>query len=192
MGIRQSLLALLDEGPAHGYQLKTAFEARTGGIWPLNVGQVYQTLQRLQRDGLVEAGEELEEGRRTYRITEAGRAAAREWFGSPEGERSPRRDDLAMKLLVALGAGDVDVVDVLQAQRTAAVLTLQEYTRLKAGADPDRDLPWLLVLDSLILQTEAEVRWLDACEARLSRAGVVRPLAAKPVTVAADAEAVRR
>ena len=55
MSVRHALLALLSEGPKYGLQLREEFEARTGEIWPLNVGQVYSTLQRLERDGLVES-----------------------------------------------------------------------------------------------------------------------------------------
>ncbi len=192
MGIRESLLAILDEAPAHGYQLKSVFEARTGHVWPLNVGQVYQTLRRLERDGLVTADEDPDEGRRTYRITDAGREAARAWFRSPEVSRTLRRDELSIKLLMAIGSGSVDLRQVIQAQRTATVQTLQEYTRLKAEASPDADLPWLVVVDALILHAEADVRWLDMCEARLSHANAPSPANRAPLHDPASPQEVRR
>ena len=172
MGIRESLLALLERGPAHGYQLKQEFEELTGRAWLLNIGQVYTTLQRLERDGVVEGLEEDDEGRRRYRITAAGRDEVRGWFLSPVTRDGPRRDELSMKVLMALGAADVDVERMLQAQRTATVEALQEYTRTKADTDPTADLAWLLVVDSMIMHAEAEIRWLDLCEARIRRARI--------------------
>lgn len=170
MSVKHSLLALLAEEPSHGYQLKSAFEDRTGGAWLLNVGQVYTTLARLERDGLVEALDAGQEAERVaYRLTAAGAAALHKWFEAPVIADPPARDELAIKVLLAVAADAVDVTGVLMRQRTATVEQLQEYTRQKALADPDTDLPWVLLLDALILKAEAEVRWLDLCEARLRR-----------------------
>jgi DNA-binding PadR family transcriptional regulator len=166
VSVRYGLLALLAEAPTHGYQLKTAFERRTGGSWVLNIGQVYTTLQRLERDGLVEPIGDDDE-RRAYRITDAGRAALDDWFASPVVPEGPARDELTIKVLLAVAAGDVDVTDVIQRQRRASIEQLQAYTRRKAKADPEQDLAFLILIDALIFRTEAEVRWLDACEARV-------------------------
>ena len=168
MTIRMGLLALLDEQPCYGYQLKADFEARTGSTWPLNVGQVYTTLARLERDGLVEAEAGTDASTTTYRITAAGSSLVRHWFASPVTRESRPRDELAIKLALAVTSPGVDVRAVVQAQRTDTVRALQEYTRLKAEAT-DEDLAWLLVLDNLVFQAEAEVRWLDHCETRLVR-----------------------
>src|SRR6266508_1327802 len=151
MSVKHGLLALLERGPMYGYQLRVAFEESTGGTWPLNIGQVYTTLSRLERDGLVRPLPENDAGQRPYQITDAGRA------------------DLAIKLALALTTPGVDVRAVVQNQRTATMRTLQEYTRLKARADKPADLSWLLVLDAMLFQAEAEVRWLDHCEASLLR-----------------------
>jgi DNA-binding PadR family transcriptional regulator len=178
VSIRLGLLALLEQGPMYGYQLRSEFETRTGATWPLNVGQVYTTLSRLERDGLVEAGGQDDEGHAVYRITAAGRAEVLDWFSTPVSRTSPPRDELAIKLAMAVTVPGVDVRAVVQGQRTATLRALQDYTRLKAGAgatgDP-HDLAWLLVLDSLVFAAEAEVRWLDHCEARLARAAAERP-----------------
>ncbi len=173
MSIRQGLLALLEQGPMYGYQLRAEFEARTGATWPLNVGQVYTTLGRLERDGLVQPAGEDGDGHAVYRITEAGRAEVATWFSTPVSRTAPPRDELAIKLAIAVTVPGVDVQAVVQGQRTATVRALQDYTRLKAratGTDTPQDLAWLLVLDSLVFAAEAEVRWLDHCEARLARA----------------------
>jgi DNA-binding PadR family transcriptional regulator len=177
MSIRHGLLALLERGPSHGYQLRAEFDAATGATWPLNVGQVYTTLDRLERDGLVvQDGEADAEGRIAYRLTEAGRDEVREWFRSPVSPRGAPRDELAIKLALAVTTPGVDVLGVVQAQRTGTMAALQELTRLKArgGAGPE-DLAWTLVLDSLVFRAEAEIRWLDHCEARVARAAATRP-----------------
>ena len=166
MSVRYGLLALLSEAPTHGYQLKTAFERRTGGSWALNIGQVYTTLQRLERDGLVETADARDD-RTDYRITGTGRVQLEAWFDNPVMPEAPQRDELTIKVLLAVAARDVDVTTILQRQRTASVEQLQAYTRRKAQADPEADLAFLLLLDALIFRTEAEVRWLDACEARI-------------------------
>jgi DNA-binding PadR family transcriptional regulator len=169
MSIKHGLLALLERGPMHGYQLRAAFEEATGGTWPRNIGQVYTTLSRLERDELVRPLPRSEEGQRPYELTDAGRADLARWFASPVGREDRPRDELAIKLALALTTPGVDVREVVQAQRSATMRTLQEYTRLKAQADRPADLSWRLVLDAMLFQAEAEVRWLDHCEASLHR-----------------------
>src|SRR3954470_4002808 len=167
MPIRRGLLTLLAREPMHGYQLRSEFDAATGATWPLNVGQVYTTLNRLERDGFVEAIGEAE-GRVSYRVTDAGRQEVAHWFEAPVAREGRPRDELAIKLALALTSPGVDVHRVLQVQRTATLRSLQELTRLKAGADPITDAAWLLVLEAMIFQAEAEVRWLDHCETRIA------------------------
>jgi len=200
VSVRQSLLALLDLQPMYGYQLRSEFESRTGATWPLNIGQVYTTLGRLQRDGLVVVHGDDEAGHTTYAITDLGREQVRQWFVTPVGREAPPRDELAIKLALAVSVPGVDVHAVVQTQRTATVQALQEYTRLKHragdGAEAESgELAWLLVLDALVFQAEAEVRWLDHCESRLLRASRRRTAqVAPPVapTPAAQRPAARR
>jgi DNA-binding PadR family transcriptional regulator len=132
MSVRQGLLALLTESPRYGYQLRQEFEARTGGTWPLNIGQVYTTLNRLQRDGLV-VEHAPEDGQVRYSLTEAGSAEADRWWTTPVHRGAPSRDELAIKLALAVTARGVDVRTVIQRQRTESLRALQEYTRLLAG-----------------------------------------------------------
>ena len=171
MSVRYGLLALLERGAMYGYQLRVAFEESTGGTWPLNIGQVYTTLSRLERDGLVRPLPESEAGQRPYEITGSGRADLARWFATPVSRGDRPRDELTIKLALALTTPGVDVRAVVQTQRTATMRTLQEYTRLKAGTDGPADLSWRLVLDAMLFQAEAEVRWLDHCEASLVRYG---------------------
>src|SRR3954468_834651 len=167
MPIRRGLLTLLAREPMHGYQLRSEFDAATGATWPLNIGQVYTTLSRLERDGFVEPVGESD-GRVTYRITTQGLEEVEKWFEHPVAREGRPRDELAIKLALALTTPGVDVHRVVQVQRTAALRSLQELTRLKAGTDPVADAAWLLVLEAMIFQTEAEVRWLDHCETRIA------------------------
>ncbi|MCW2680652.1 MAG: transcriptional regulator, PadR-like family [Frankiales bacterium] len=169
MSVKHGLLALLCEGPRYGYELKSAFEARTGTTWPLNVGQVYTTLARLERDGLVARDGEDPEGHALYRVTATGTREVEDWWSQAVEREAPPRDELAIKLALAVGLPGVDARDVLQRQRTATVRALQTHTR-KKKALPAGDTAASLVLDALVFAAEAEVRWLDHCEARLSRA----------------------
>jgi len=169
MSIRHGLLALLERGPMYGYQLRIAFEDSTGGTWPLNIGQVYTTLARLERDAFVHPLPEHDGGQRPYEITEAGRAELARWFATPISRTDRPRDELSIKLALALTTPGVDVPRVVQAQRTATMRSLQEFTRLKSPPGRTDDLPWRLVLDAMVFQAEAEIRWLDHCEASLAR-----------------------
>jgi len=196
MSVRQAMLALLEQGPMYGYQLRAEFEQRTGETWPLNIGQVYTTLARLERDGLVEvvdhggADDSTTDRHVSYRATEAGRSEASAWFTTPVPRAQPPRDELAIKLAIAVTVPGIDVTQLIQKQRTATMSALQDYTRLKRSgraaqpAEP-ADLAWSLVLDSLVFDAEAEIRWLDHCEARLRRAAAglgVRPTTERETT----------
>ena len=172
MSVKQSLLAILDQGPCYGYQLRHEFDRRTGSTWPLNVGQIYNTLERLERDGLVTKGEVDEQGHVFFEITDAGRAEVRSWLGSPVTRGQGTRDELAIKLALAATLPGVDVAEVIQTQRRASLAQLQELNRAKyAGADPEgpEELAWSLVVDAMIFAADAEVRWLDHTEQRLAR-----------------------
>jgi DNA-binding PadR family transcriptional regulator len=192
MSIRHGLLALLSQGPRYGYQLRAEFESSTGGTWPLNIGQVYSTLSRLERDELVTRVGADDEGRFVYRITPAGEADVRRWFATPLVRADRPRDELAIKLAMAVTTPGVDAAAVVQAQRTATLRALQDLTRLKADAPAvptdQGDRAWRLVLESMIFQAEAEVRWLDHCESYVARAEPsAAPAPAAPAAEPAEA-----
>jgi DNA-binding PadR family transcriptional regulator len=171
MTVRHALLALLSEGPKYGLQLRQEFEQRTGEVWPLNVGQVYTTLQRLERDGLVESepGEGDEAGpQKGFRITDAGADELAAWLRTPPDLSSPPRDELVIKVLIALRLPGTDVLELLQVHRRHLVELMQRYTRIKEGGDAD-DLALGLVVDAELFRLDAVVRWLDAAEARVRR-----------------------
>jgi len=178
MSVRHALLALLSDGPKFGLQLRQDFEARTGDVWPLNVGQVYTTLQRLERDGLV-AGEDTDDDvveggpRKHFHITPAGEIELGHWLRTPPDLSSPPRDELVIKVLVAVQVSGVDVHEVIQVHRRYMLELMQQWTRLKPdAANADDDLGFALVIDAELFRLDSVVRWLDAAEGRLRRAAL--------------------
>jgi DNA-binding PadR family transcriptional regulator len=173
MSVPHALLALLSEGPSFGLRLRQEFEARTGQVWPLNVGQVYTTLQRLERDGLVESDEPEAEGpQKPYRLTERGAAELSTWLHTPPDTSLPPRDELVIKVLVTLRLPGVDVHEVLQTHRRHFIEAMQRCTQIKARAAED-DVELALVADAELYRLDAVVRWLDAAESRLKRHSVL-------------------
>ncbi len=171
MVIKHALLALLTDGPKHGFQLAQEFEAGTGDMWPLNTGQVYTTLRRLERDELVESDESVGDGQQNrYQITVAGREELNTWLRTPPDTQRPPRDELVVKVLVASRMSDVDVTELVQSYRRQMVEAMQQYTRLKDDA-PDDDIGLLLIADAELYRLDSVVRWLDAAESRLRRLG---------------------
>lgn len=190
MSVRHALLALLSEEPKYGLRLRQEFEARTGEMWPLNVGQVYTTLQRLERDGLVESDSDDTEGpQKGFRITGDGRRELDGWLRAPAEASTPPRDELVIKVLVALIVPGVDVHEVVQTHRRGLVEAMQRYTRLKASAAED-DVALALVADAELFRLEAIVRWLDAADARLAR--FPHPGSTVPPVVGGDVAAERQ
>jgi DNA-binding PadR family transcriptional regulator len=171
MSVRHAMLALLSEGPKYGLRLREEFEARTGEIWPLNVGQVYTTLQRLERDGLVESDRTDEEGpQKGFRITAEGEQELARWLRTPPDLSSPPRDELVMKVLMAMRMPGTDVHEVIQAHRRYLVELMQQWTRIKEDDNAGDDLGAALAVDAELFRLDAVVRWLDAAEARIHRA----------------------
>jgi DNA-binding PadR family transcriptional regulator len=182
-------LALLSEGPKYGLQLRQEFEARTGEVWPLNVGQVYTTLQRLERDGFVESDGGEDGPQKGFRITGDGEAELAAWLRTPPDLSSPPRDELVIKILIAVEVPTVDVHEVVQAHRRYLVQLMQEWTRLKEYA-ADRDLAFGLAVDAELFRLDAAVRWLDAADGRIKRARLERLDGARPALPKAPRKAV--
>jgi len=175
VSVRHALLALLSEGPKYGLQLREEFEARTGEVWPLNVGQVYTTLQRLERDGLVESDGDGDDGpQKGFRITADGTMELAGWLRTPPDLASPPRDELVMKVLVALRVPGTDVHEVIQVHRRYLVELMQQWTRIKE-AEAESDLGLALVVDAELFRLDAVIRWLDAADGRLKRAAADQP-----------------
>lgn len=190
MAVREGLLALLEEAPRHGYQLKTSFEEATGGVWPLNVGQVYTTLDRLVRDGLVTVDNDADGGagggqpQKVYAITAAGREELGAWWRAVPSEDPPPRDELMLKVLMAIDHAAhapeqaepterleriEHALEVITHHRTALTAMLQEHRRRRRAFGDPQSLARTLVAEALVVRAEADLRWLDLCEDRLTR-----------------------
>jgi DNA-binding PadR family transcriptional regulator len=173
VSIRQSLLAILDQGPCYGYQLRTEFNRRTGAAWPVNVGQIYNTLDRLERDGLVRKADTDKDGHVYYAITAAGSADVASWLHSPVVRAGAARDELAIKLAMALTLPGVDAANVFEVQRVASSHRLHELVVAKDSlgeAASTEALAATLIRDSMIFAAEAELRWLEHSAAQLAAA----------------------
>ena len=178
MSVAHALLALLSEGPKYGLRLQSEFQSRTGEVWPLNVGQVYSTLQRLERDGLVETDDgEGERSQKRYRITAAGHHDLAEWLRTVPELVPPPRDELVIKVLVALQVAGTDIHEVIQAHRRRVIEVMQGYTKIKAAAS-ESDVALALVADAELFRLEAIVRWLDAADVRLKQVPPDAPVSA--------------
>jgi DNA-binding PadR family transcriptional regulator len=175
VSVRHALLALLSEGPKYGLQLRQEFESRTGEVWPLNVGQVYTTLQRLERDRLVASDGDGDEGpQKAFRITAEGSTELAAWLRTPPDLAAPPRDELVIKVLVAMQLPGVDVRDVVQVHRRYLVELMQQWTRLKEDAD-EHELGFLLAVDAELFRLDSVIRWLDAVDGRVARAAAEPP-----------------
>src|SRR4051812_22497302 len=156
MSVRHALLALLSQGPKYGLQLRDEFMTGTGEVWPLNVGQVYTTLQRLERDGLVESDDEAAPGpQNVFRITSDGAVELAHWLRTPPDLSSPPRDELVIKVMVALRVPGTDPLEVTQAPGRSLIELMQQWTRLKSD---DTDLSTALVVDAELFRLDAVVR----------------------------------
>ena len=166
--MRFPLLALLAQGPAHGYELKQALEQRFGTVLPpLNAGQIYTTLSRLERDGLVDDDAVAQNGRpnkRVYRLTDAGQAELRGWV-EDSTPATRLKDDFFMKLVLARAAGIADPVELIARQRGAYLQALRELDDVAAQADGD--VTAALLIEGAALHLEADLKWLDLCEQRI-------------------------
>ncbi len=171
MSVRHAVLGLLAQHSRHGYELRAAFQAIVGGeeMWEVKPAQIYTTLARLARDGLVapqaveqDAGPE----KRIFAITPAGRKFLRQWFACGSGH-AHQRDEFFIKLMIALVSGIADPYQLLHTQRNYLYQQLHALTTQRAHADPRRELAKILLLDKAVMHLEADLRWLDITEARL-------------------------
>jgi DNA-binding PadR family transcriptional regulator len=167
MSISHTLLGLLERGPRHGYDLKRAYDERFGQDRPLHYGQVYSTLSRLLRNGLVEvSGVESGDGpdRKRYAITEAGVTDVETWLHTPEAPEPYLQNTLYTKVVLALLSGR-SAEDVLDTQRAEHLRAMRELTKRKA----DGDLADMLICDHALFHLEADLRWLELTAARLGQ-----------------------
>jgi DNA-binding PadR family transcriptional regulator len=167
--VRLPLLALLAKEPAHGYELKNLLEQTFGQAYPSpNIGQIYVTLQRLERDGLVSSQDVVQATRpnkRVYELTQAGRDALAAWIEEPtDGPRV--RDDFFMKLVLSPLAGATDRMALINRQRRHYLDLMRGLSRMTAAADRDSRTARLLI-EGAILHLQADLDWLERCQEEL-------------------------
>jgi DNA-binding PadR family transcriptional regulator len=168
--MRYPFLALLASGPAHGYELRQAFEERFGGLLPpINAGQIYTTLARLERDGLVSADDVAQNGRpnkRVYELTDGGRSALAAWVAAPApGARL--KDEFFIKLVLAGLTGVADPKALIERQRREYLQSMRDLDRLAAERRGSGDPAAELLIEGAILHLRADLEWLDLCDQRL-------------------------
>ena len=171
MSVKHALLALLFQQPMHGYELGKQLNLVVSAEWDVKPGQIASTLARLNEANLVDyAVEETDDApdRKVYFITDAGRQELESWYRSPEVREYRLGDTFYIKLVLSLVGGPVSPEEVLMAQRRELYQQLHQATELSQKADPRTQLPWILLLESAIMHLEADLRWIEMCEARLS------------------------
>ena len=161
------LLGLLDAEPRYGYELKAVFEQFLGGTWPLNIGQVYTALARLEKEGLVECQvvpQDLLPDRKVYALTDKGRQELREWLDRPDTGPVSLRDSFFLKIALASLDGERPR-ELINRQRQEHLSALAELGRLQG--EPKLHPATELLLEGAMLRLEADLKWLDVCEDRL-------------------------
>lgn len=171
MSVRFTVLGLLAQRPRHGYELRAAFEAIVGGEenWDVKAAQIYTTLNRLEKSGLVAEDLTEQDGgpeRRVYTITPTGKAELGDWLAKGS-DQEHQRDEFFLKLMICLGSEPSDPRKLIQTQRAYLYQELHAITVQRGQLDPKRDLARMLLLDKAVMHLEADLRWLDMTEARL-------------------------
>ncbi|MBI4492681.1 MAG: helix-turn-helix transcriptional regulator [Chloroflexi bacterium] len=174
MPVKHGLLGLLARRPRYGYELKAEFDLLSGGFWDLNVGQIYSTLERLLKDGLVtlDEGDGAGEGRKIYRLTPSGQAELDLWLAQPPLKPRPLRDEVYVRLGLLVDRDVSAAFDLIETQRRVYHLQMAELTRQKlalARGQRVADLRRELLLDAALLHVEADLKWLDTCDEKLRR-----------------------
>jgi DNA-binding PadR family transcriptional regulator len=172
MSVRHAVLGLLAQRPRHGYELRAAFEAFVGGRenWEVNPAQIYSTLTRLEENGLViehDVSQSAGPEKRVYGITPLGQTALLEWF-STAVERDHQRDEFFIKLMLCLATGQADPNKLIQTQRSKLYQDLHSLTVQRSRANPRQELARILLFDKAIMHLEADLRWMDLMQARLT------------------------
>lgn len=171
MSVKNTLLALLYQRPMHGYELGRQLSLVVNSEWDVKPGQIASTLNRLNDAGLVEYEIEAASDapdRKVYSITTQGIAELKTWFLTPEVREYRLGDAFYIKLVLSLTGGPISPEQVLITQRRELYQQLHDVTEVRRTADPHTQLPRVLLLDSAIMHLEADLRWIEMCEARLS------------------------
>jgi DNA-binding PadR family transcriptional regulator len=168
--VKNVLLGLLASGSKHGYELKAEFERLLSGTWTLNTGQVYLTLGRLERDGLVSCevvAQDTRPDRKVYSLTELGYKEVDRWTFEVVRDPVHLRDELVLKIVLQAVLQSTDATVFIADQRRQHLELLAELTALRD--EPDQPVPTILVIEAGIAHIEADLRWLETVESMLSK-----------------------
>ncbi|MGO8950068.1 MAG: PadR family transcriptional regulator [Ktedonobacterales bacterium] len=164
MSLKFGILGLLSEESLHGYEVKNRFDALLGHTWEVNIGQVYSTLQRLERDNLVESiGERGDRGKLAYQVTPEGRQALDHWLSEPEAEPQHLHDDLFIKLMLIRRLANGNMQGLINKQRRLYLQRLRDLAELERRARAEGRPDLLLLIKGAVIHTEADIKWLDVC-----------------------------
>jgi DNA-binding PadR family transcriptional regulator len=162
LSLKYGVLGLLTGEPLHGYEVKNRFEAMLGGTWEVNIGQIYTTLQRLERDGLVRpAGPRGDRGKQTYEISPQGRRSLEQWLAEPDSGPQSLHEDIYVKLLLATRIANGDLGPLLGRQKRAYLQRLRDLNRLEERARRDGRIDLARLVRGALLHTEADLKWID-------------------------------
>jgi DNA-binding PadR family transcriptional regulator len=171
MSVKHALLALLYQQPMHGYELGKQLTLAVNAEWDVKPGQIASTLQRLKEANLVDYRvEETDDApdRKVYFITEEGEQELETWYLTPEVRDYKLGDTFYIKMVLSLLRAPVEPEQVMMSQRRELYQQLHNVTELRQQANPQTQLPWIMLLESAIMHLEADLRWIEMCEARLN------------------------
>ena len=175
LSLKYAILGLLADGPRHGYDLRTLYERELVPSSKLNFGQVYPTLERLQRDGWVEhdvVSQQERPDKKVYGLTEEGRSQLRAWLDTPSALNLDARNETFLKLMLARRLAQVEPLEVLKLEKRACFARLHEVTQARARATEEGEpLQAILLLDLAVLRLEAFMKWLENCDEELRQEG---------------------
>jgi DNA-binding PadR family transcriptional regulator len=183
MSVKFAILALLYQQPMHGYEIGKQLQLTVDAEWDIKPGQIANTLARLKEADLVDyevVSVNDAPDRKVYRLTDAGLSELKAMYLTPEVREYRLGDTFYIKLVLSLTGGPVPVDQVLNVQRRELYQKLHQITEMRRKADPQTDLPWVLMLESNIMHLEADLRWIEMCEVRLPDLKRYRPPKPEP------------
>lgn len=168
MSFKHAILGLLADGPLHGYELKALYQEQLVPSTELNFGQVYTTLDRLQRDGWVKhdvVSQQERPDKKVFAMTAEGRRQLESWMDTPSVVNLDMRNETCLKLMLARRLAHVDVIQVLKVEKRACLARLHELTQARARAKEDGEaVQTVLLLDLGVRRLEAFMKWLENCD----------------------------
>ena len=175
LSFKHAILGLLADGSLHGYELRTLYQDHLVPSAKLNFGQVYTTLDRLQRDGWVEhdvVSQQERPDKKVYALTEEGQKQLQAWLDTPSVLNLDMRNETFLKLMLARRLAHIEPLKVLRTEKRACLARLHELTQARARAREKREPPQtILLLDLAVLRLEAFMRWLENCDEVLRQEG---------------------